>query len=402
MRSLISALQTSNKNDGAGRVDQGEEALLVRVSGAIGSLQDIRDIRVMNSAGQPVPLSQIATVTSGTMERYGSVTADGTGEAVQALVIGMTGANARDVVNGAKAKLAEIEATLPEGTSFDVFYDRSILIAGAVNTVTKALLEAVALVVVLLVLFLGNIRAAVTAAMILPFSALVTFLLMNSVSMTANLMSLGGLVIAIGILVDSAIVVVENIVATMSHHGGHNRLPRLHVIFRAVKSVAVPVTSGILIIIIVFLPLLSLEGLEGKLFVRDNDNCVCPDRLIDFVIDGHSCSGFVPDHQCRTTKNPGWRGTCCGCDTPLLRKALAKPVYVIGLAAALLAVTVAIFPLVGKTFMPAMDEGDMIVQLELIPSINLETSTRMINAGRKGAVGGDSGNSASGFARRFG
>ncbi|MFA5679697.1 MAG: efflux RND transporter permease subunit, partial [Pseudomonas sp.] len=236
---LISALEVNNKNDGAGRVDQGEEALLVRVSGAIGSLQDIRDIRIMNSEGAAIPLSSIADVTSGTMERYGSVTADGTGEAVQALVIGMTGANAREVVNGVKAKMAEIESTLPAGTHFDIFYDRSILIGGAVNTVTKALLEAVALVVILLVLFLGNIRAAVTAAMILPFSALVTFLLMNSVSMTANLMSLGGLVIAIGILVDSAIVVVENIVATMSHHNNNNRLPRLHVIFRAVKSVAV-------------------------------------------------------------------------------------------------------------------------------------------------------------------
>tara|TARA_R110002072_G_scaffold136124_2_gene278094 strand:- start:47357 stop:50452 length:3096 start_codon:yes stop_codon:yes gene_type:complete len=375
---LISALQTSNKNDGAGRVDQGEEALLVRVSGAIGSLQDIRDIRVMNSAGQPVPLSQIATVTSGTMERYGSVTADGTGEAVQALVIGMTGANARDVVNGAKAKLAEIEATLPEGTSFDVFYDRSILIAGAVNTVTKALLEAVALVVVLLVLFLGNIRAAVTAAMILPFSALVTFLLMNSVSMTANLMSLGGLVIAIGILVDSAIVVVENIVATMSHHGGHNRLPRLHVIFRAVKSVAVPVTSGILIIIIVFLPLLSLEGLEGKLFGPVTMTIVF--ALIASLILSLTVIPVVASYLITSAEHeePWLARNLLRVYTPLLRKALAKPVYVIGLAAALLAVTVAIFPLVGKTFMPAMDEGDMIVQLELIPSINLETSTRMI------------------------
>ncbi|HEA62608.1 efflux RND transporter permease subunit, partial [Pseudohongiella sp.] len=375
---LISALQTSNKNDGAGRIDQGEEALLVRVSGAIGSLQDIRDIRVMDSDGQPVPLSQLATVTSGTMERYGSVTADGTGEAVQALVIGMTGANARDVVNGAKAKMAEIEATLPEGTYFDVFYDRSILIAGAVNTVTKALLEAVALVVILLVLFLGNIRAAVTAAMILPFSALVTFLLMNSVSMTANLMSLGGLVIAIGILVDSAIVVVENIVATMSHHGGQNRLPRLHVIFRAVKSVAVPVTSGILIIIIVFLPLLSLEGLEGKLFGPVTMTIVF--ALIASLILSLTVIPVVASYLITRAEHdePWLARNLLRVYTPLLSKALAKPIYVIGLASALLVATVAIFPLVGKTFMPTMDEGDMIIQMELIPSINLETSTRMV------------------------
>ena len=375
---LISALQTSNKNDGAGRVDQGEEALLVRVSGAIGSLQDIRDIRVTTSNDQPVPLSQIATVTSGALERYGSVTADGTGETVQALVIGMTGANAREVVNGVKAKMAEIETTLPAGTYFDVFYDRSILIDGAVGTVTKALLEAVALVVILLVLFLGNIRAAVTAAMILPFSALVTFLLMNSVSMTANLMSLGGLVIAIGILVDSAIVVVENIVATMSHHANQDRLPRLHVIFRAVKSVAIPVTAGIPIIIIVFLPLLSLEGLEGKLFGPVTMTIVfalIASLALSLTVIPVIASYLITkaDHE-----DPWLARNLLRLYAPLLRRALAKPIYVIVLAATLLAATVAIFPMVGKTFMPSMDEGDMIIQLEMIPSINLETSTQLV------------------------
>src|SRR5690606_14980018 len=140
--------------------------------------------------------------------------------------------------------LDELQATLPEGTRTEIFYDRSILIEGAVNTVSKALIEAVVLVVVLLGLFLGNIRAAITAAMILPLSALVTFLLMNTMGMSANLMSLGGLVIAIGMLVDSAIVVVENVVSTMSHHGNNKRMPRLHIIYRAAKDVAVPVTSG--------------------------------------------------------------------------------------------------------------------------------------------------------------
>jgi heavy metal efflux system protein len=375
---LITALEVNNKNDGAGRVDQGEEALLVRVSGAIGSLQDIRDIRVTNTHGDVVPLSRVADVASGTMERYGSVTADGTGEAVQALVIGMTGANAREVVNGVKAKMAEIETTLPAGTHFDIFYDRSILIGGAVNTVTKALLEAVALVVILLFLFLGNIRAAVTAAMILPFSALVTFLLMNSVSMTANLMSLGGLVIAIGILVDSAIVVVENIVATMSHHNNQNRLPRLHVIFRAVKSVAVPVTSGILIIIIVFLPLLSLEGLEGKLFGPVTMTIVF--ALIASLTLSLTVIPVVASYLITKAEHedPWLARNLLKLYTPLLKKALAKPLYIISVAAALLVATVAIFPMVGKTFMPSMDEGDMIVQLEMIPSINLETSTRLV------------------------
>src|SRR5690606_6281526 len=245
---LIEALGLNNRNDGAGRVDQGEEAMLVRVAGAVTGASDIEHIQITTTSGTRVPLSQVATVSTGSLERYGSVTADGKSEAVQALVIGLAGANARQVVDGVKAKLDELQATLPEGTRTEIFYDRSILIEGAVNTVSKALIEAVVLVVVLLGLFLGNIRAAITAAMILPLSALVTFLLMNTMGMSANLMSLGGLVIAIGMLVDSAIVVVENVVSTMSHHGNNKRMPRLHIIYRAAKDVAVPVTSGILII----------------------------------------------------------------------------------------------------------------------------------------------------------
>ena len=142
------------------------------------------------------------------MTRYGAVTADGQSEAVQGLVIGLRGVNARELIANINSKLDEINKSLPEGTSTRVFHERSVLIEGAVGTVAKALLEAVALVVVLLVLFLGSWRAALTAAIVLPLAALVTFVMMDLASMSANLMSLGGLVIAIGMLVDSSIVIV--------------------------------------------------------------------------------------------------------------------------------------------------------------------------------------------------
>lgn len=375
---IIEALEINNRNDGAGRIDQGEETLLVRVSGAIVDLEDIQSIRVSTTDGDHVPLNQVAHLTTGQLERYGSVTGDGETEVVQALVIGMTGANAREVVNGVKAKLSEIESTLPEGTYFDVFYDRSILIQGAVSTVSKALIEAVVLVVLLLMLFLGNVRAALTAAIILPFSALVTFLMMNSMGMSANLMSLGGLVIAIGMLVDSAIVVVENIVSTMSQHQSSNRLPRLHVIYRAVKSVATPVTSGILIIIIVFLPLLSLEGLEGKLFGPVTMTIVF--ALVASLTLSLTVVPVVASYLITKAshEDPWLARKLLGLYQPTLKKALARPVYVVATAAVMLVCTVAIFPLVGKTFMPTMDEGDIIIQLETIPSINLETSTAIV------------------------
>ena len=377
--SIIEALQANNKNDGAGRIDQGEEALLVRLSGAIASLQDIGNILVENSLGEKIPLSEVADISLGSMERYGSVTADGKSEVVQGLVIGLRGANASELVSNVRVKLAEIEETLPEGTSTSIFYDRSVLIGGAVNTVSKALIEAVVLVVILLGLFLGNWRAALTAAAVLPLSALITFQMMNAMSMSANLMSLGGLVIAIGMLVDSSIVIVENIVSSLAAQkdSGH-RLPRLHVIYRSVKDVVVPVTSGILIIVIVFLPLLTLDGLEGKLFGPVTLTIVF--ALLGSLLLSLTVIPVIASYALTSSdhSDPWLSRTLLRLYRPLLNWSLAKPQFVLAIAAILLVFTVAIFPRVGKTFMPTMDEGDIIIQLELIPSINLDSTTRMV------------------------
>lgn len=377
---IVMALSENNRNDGAGRLDQGEEALLVRVSGAIQNLDDIRNILVQTGNDTRVPMSEVADVTIGALERYGSVTADAEGEAVQALVISLRGANAREVVNGVRSKLIDIEQTLPAGTALNVFYDRSILIEGAVSTVTRALLEAVVLVLVLLGVFLGSLRAALTAAFVLPLAALFTFLMMNSLDMTANLMSLGGLVIAIGMLVDSSIVIIENIVSALaSQSPGKKRLPHLHIIYRAVKDVAVPVVSGIVIIIIVFLPLLTLEGLEGKLFR--------PVTLtIVFALLGSLVLSLtvIPALASFTLKadahrEPWLPRQLLNIYRPLLNAALARPILPVSIAAGLLVLTIMIFPLVGKTFMPTMDEGDIIIQMESIPSVNLDTSTRIVS-----------------------
>ncbi len=376
---IIDALSMNNQNDGAGRIDQGEEAILVRVAGAIGSFQDIGNIQVVNAAGDHIPLSEVARISTGSLERYGSVTADGNEEAVQGLVIGLRGANAREVVDGVRSKLDELQATLPEGTSTQIFYDRSVLIEGAVGTVSKALIEAVVLVVVLLGLFLGNIRAALTVAVVLPMSALVTFIMMNAFEMSANLMSLGGLVIAIGMLVDASIVIVENIVASLANRSeGQKALPLLHIVFRAVKDVAVPVCSGILIIIIVFLPLLTLEGLEGKLFGPVTLTIVF--ALIGSLILSLTLIPVIASFMVKTDahEDPWLSRTLLKLYRPLLNHTLAHPQYLLGIAAALLIVTVALFPYIGKTFMPTMDEGDIIIQLESVPSVNLQTTTRMV------------------------
>ncbi len=376
---IIAGLEQNNKNDGAGRINQGEEALLVRVEGAISSVADISTIQIRNAEGERLPLAELASVKLGELERYGSVTADGKSEVVQGLVIGLRGANAREVIAGVRAKLLELEATLPQGTTMPIFYDRSVLIAGAVSTVAQALLEAVVLVVILLGLFLGNVRAALTVAVVLPLSALFTFIMMNILDMSANLMSLGGLVIAIGMLVDSSIVIVENIVSAMAITAKQKHpLPRLHIIFRAVKDVAVPVTAGIIIIIIVFLPLLSLQGLEGKLFGPVTMTIVF--ALLGSLVFSLTVIPVVASFLINNEEHdePWLSRKLTALYRPLLAAALARPRVLLVLAASLLVVTTLLFPFVGKTFMPTLDEGDLIIQLESIPSINLETTTRIV------------------------
>ncbi len=211
LKDLQAVLESNNRNDGAGRLSQGEEALLVRAEGAIRTVDDVRNIVLRSAHGRVTRIGDVAQVGLGALTRYGAVTQSGRGEAVEGLVLGLRGANAQAVVAGIKSKLAEITPSLPNGVTITPFYDRSTLVDRAVGTVAKALFEAIVLVVLLLLAFLGNLRAAIVVALMLPLSALATFILMRLSGLSANLMSLGGLAIAIGMLVDAAVVVVENV-----------------------------------------------------------------------------------------------------------------------------------------------------------------------------------------------
>lgn len=371
---LRTALEQNNRNDGAGRLNDGEEALLVRTEGSIRTLDDVRNIIVRPHLLEPVQIADVAEVRTGAITRYGAVTQNGKHEAVQGLVLGLRGANARDVVEGVRSKLDELKPGLPEGVEINVFYDRGQLVNKAVGTVTKALLEAIVLVIILLVLFLGNARAALTVALILPLSALATFIMMNQFGMSANLMSLGGLAIAVGMLVDAAVVVIENVMTHLSQRKKEGRLPKLHLIYRAVSEVAVPVTSGILIIIIVFLPLLTLQGLEGKLFIPVALTIVFAlsgSLLLSLTVIPVLASyliGKVSHEEPRFVK------LLQKIYLPALSWALNHSRTVIFSALVLLGLAGFLYTQIGKSFMPTMDEGDMIVQLEKLPSINLQES----------------------------
>ncbi len=374
---LKEAIGANNRNEGAGRLGEGDEVLLVRSEGRITSLDDLRAVVVTMKDGAPLRVGNLAEVKIGAVTRYGVVTQSGKGEAVQGLVLGLAGANAQKVVEGVRKKLAELQPTLPQGVRLNVFYDRASLVTKAVGAVSSALLEGTALVVVLLVLFLGNIRAALTVALVLPLAALITFILMRAFAMSANLMSLGGLAIAIGMLVDAAVVVVENIVQRLATDPTAGKLPRLHTIYRAVREVAVPVTSGILIIITVFLPLLTLQGLEGKFFMPVALTIVF--ALAGSLLLSLTVIPVLASYLLREVKHeePWLPRKLLALYEPALAWSLRRQRVVAALAVAMLLAAGGLYTQVGKTFMPTMDEGNLIVGIEKLPSVSLEQSAAL-------------------------
>ena len=377
MESLTKALESNNRNDGAGRLIQGEESLLVRTEGRITTLEDVRNIVVAERNYIPITVGDIAEVRLGSLTRYGAVSQNGKGEVVEGLVLSLRGANVRLVVEGIEKKLEEIRPALPKGVEVNVFYNRSHLVNKATQTIVHALIEATVLVVILLVLFLGDLRAALTVALILPMVALFTFLLMNYFGLTANLMSLGGLAIAIGKLVDPAVVVVENVTSHLAERSEDSKLPRLHVIYRAMREIMAPVISGAIIIGIVFVPLLSLEGLEGKLFkpVAFTNVFAMAGSLIFSLLVIPVLASFLMTKV--SHKEPWLARTLLAIYRPVLIWCLSHARVVLLFAGALLLSALYVYTLIGKTFMPTMDEGDIIVQVEKLPSINLEQSIRM-------------------------
>lgn len=371
---IVKAIDESNRNDGAGRLSEGEKALVVRAAGAIQKPEDLGQIVLRSEQGRVLRLGDVAAIRIGSLTRYGAVTKDGEGEAVQGLVLSLRGADASSIVAQVRVRLEELKAALPPGVTLNVFYDRSDLIGKAVGTVSKALIEATVLVVLLLLAFLGNLRAAIVVAVTLPFAALVTFTMMEAFGMSANLMSLGGLAIAIGLIVDAAVVVVENTVERLHHTGKPDHAPLLHKVYRAASEVAVPVASGILIICLVFLPLLSLQGLEGKLFAPVALTIIF--ALSASLVISLTLIPVLSSYVLREDAHGEpllMRIIGRGYKT-LLRRCLAFPLPVYVVSAAGIAAVVMAYNAVGKSFMPTMDEGSVILQITKLPSINLKAS----------------------------
>ncbi|WP_164859927.1 efflux RND transporter permease subunit [Helicobacter pylori] len=367
---LESAVRVNLRNSGAGRVDRDGETFLVKIQTASLSLEDIGKITVSTNLGH-LHIKDFAKVISQSRTRLGFVTKDGVGETTEGLVLSLKEANTKEIITQVYQKLEELKPLLPDGVSINVFYDRSEFTQKAIATVSKTLIEAVVLIIITLFLFLGNLRASVAVGVILPLSLSVAFIFIKLNNLTLNLMSLGGLIIAIGMLIDSAVVVVENAFEKLS---ANTKTTKLHAIYRSCKEIAVSVVSGVVIIIVFFVPILTLQGLEGKMFRPLAQSIVY--ALLGTLVLSITIIPVVSSLVLKATPHSETFLTrfLNRIYAPLLEFFVHNPKKVILGAFVFLIASLSLFPFVGKNFMPALDEGDVVLSVETTPSISLDQS----------------------------
>ncbi|WRC46904.1 efflux RND transporter permease subunit [Helicobacter pylori] len=367
---LESAVRVNLRNSGAGRVDRDGETFLVKIQTASLSLEDIGKITVSTNLGH-LHIKDFAKVISQSRTRLGFVTKDGVGETTEGLVLSLKDANTKEIITQVYQKLEELKPFLPNGVSINVFYDRSEFTQKAIATVSKTLIEAVVLIIITLFLFLGNLRASVAVGVILPLSLSVAFIFIKLSDLTLNLMSLGGLIIAIGMLIDSAVVVVENAFEKLS---ANTKTTKLHAIYRSCKEIAVSVVSGVVIIMVFFVPILTLQGLEGKMFRPLAQSIVY--ALLGTLVLSITIIPVVSSLVLKATPHSETFLTrfLNRIYAPLLEFFVRNPKKVILGAFVFLIASLSLFPFVGKNFMPALDEGDVVLSVETTPSISLDQS----------------------------
>lgn len=364
---LQQVLKENLKNDGAGKVDRSGETFLVKIQSAALDEDSIKNITIPTKNGF-LRIGDFCNVVPSYRTRLGFLTKDGVGEAVGGLVLSVKGSNSKETIQRIYEKFEELKKVLPKELKINVYYDRSDLTQKAVDTVSKTLIEAIVLIVITLFLFLGDLRAAIAVSVILPLALSVAFIFMKHYGITANLMSLGGLAIAIGILVDSAVVMVENAFERLS---GNKTLTKLHLVYRACSEIAVSVFSGILIIIIFFVPILTLEGLEGKMF-RPLAQSIVFALLGSLVL----AMTVIPVVSSMVLKAKDHHETFLvrfinKIYHPALDFCLKNAKIVFVGAFIFLVASFSLFPYIGKSFMPTLDEGDLVLTIETTPAISI-------------------------------
>jgi heavy metal efflux system protein len=381
---VFTALERNNQNTGGAYIDKQPNAYFIRSEGLIEGLDDIRQIVVKNANnGIPIFIRDVATVEFGHANRYGALTRNADGEAVGAIVMMLKGENANQVVENVKERMEQIRKTLPEGVEIEVFLDRSEFVGRAIGTVTKNLVEGALIVIFVLVLFLGNLRAGLIVASVIPLSMLFAISLMNLFGVTGNLMSLGA--IDFGLIVDGAVIIVE---ATM-HHLGLSKISRLtqeqmdQEVYESASKIRTSAAFGEIIILIVYLPILALSGIEGKMF-RPMAQTVSFAILGAFILSltyvpmmsALLLSKKISHKRTISDRMMAFFGKIY---QPLVLGALKKKALVVITALALFALSLFIFSRMGGEFIPTLEEGDFALETRLLTGSSLSETVEKVS-----------------------
>tara|TARA_B100000035_G_scaffold44844_1_gene33776 strand:- start:10492 stop:13587 length:3096 start_codon:yes stop_codon:yes gene_type:complete len=377
MSRVFEALEKNNINSGAGVLPKGAQQYLIRGEGLIQTVNDIENIVLKETDGIPIYMRDIGEVKIGYEVRVGAVIKNGVSEAVGGVVMMLRGGNAKEVVKNIKERVQEINDNemLPGGLKIVPYYDRSELVSAAISTVVKVLIEGIILVIAILFIFLGDFRSSMIVVMTLVLTPLITFMVMNYIGISANLMSLGGLAIAIGLMVDGSVVIVENTFHRLGHKKRNEN--KNNVIFAACKEVATPVLFGVGIIILVFLPLMTMQGMEGKMFsplALTIAIALTISLILSFSLSPALCSFFLTGGSGEDTK------LIQKIKTPyinVLQKVLVNQKKVVTIAVGFFVASIITIPFLGTSFIPEMKEGSIVPGIDRVPNISIEESINM-------------------------
>lgn len=372
---ILAALQANNANAGGSYIERDWEQINVVSKGLAQGIPDLEKIVLKSEAGTPIYLKDVAEIQIGHQTRTGAATQDGRGEVVLGMVIMLKGSNSKEVVDRVRAEIPEIQKTLPPGVTIAPFYDRTSLIQACIRTVSSALVQGVAFIVLVLFIILWDIRAALIVAITLPMTAAATFIFMGWSGVTGNLMSLGGLVVAIGILVDGAIVVVENVARHMREQADSDE-SRTVIALGAVREVARPVLFAVLIVVIVFVPLFALESLEGKMF-KPLALTVCfalAGSLLVTLTTIPVLSSMLVKRKSGGADDHVLVRHLHGLHARILQRAVRWKWLTVALVVAIAAFTALLVPRLGTEFLPPLNEGALAINVVRLPTASIKGS----------------------------
>jgi cobalt-zinc-cadmium resistance protein CzcA len=372
---VIERIRENNLNVGGQFIENNSEEYIVRSVGLATNVDDLRNIVVKSEDGTPVVLRDLADIELGGAIRRGVQTRNGVEEVVSAMVVKLFGTNSSTVIDQVEAKMAEINRILPAGIKLVPYYEQKTLVAACVATVTNALVQGIVLVALVLMAFMGGLRASIVVALSIPFSVLFATLWMGYFDISANLMSLGGLAIAIGMMVDGTIVIVENVDRMLRN--ADPRESRIAIVSRACREVGRPIVFAISIIVIVFLPLFTLQGVEGKTFrpLAYTVALAMLGSLVFATLLAPALSDVLMRRKQSGRAANRWMDQLTAAYEPLVAACVRQRAIAAGLAVGLLFIGAAVFPFLGSEFTPRLQEGTMVLRLTMPPSISLTKST---------------------------